>query len=356
MAQRRARPALERAAGLGDRAGGGEVAGSQRGEQALERRPPRAEADDDEARVRHLGEHERPRRGEQVDALGDDELADEEDVAVAPEVEPGQRAPGGGLVAREGMVLLDRRGGAQARGERGHLGRRLGGRAGTELGDVDPGRAEEGAGGERVVAHRRPQALGRVARADEHGARAGQPLGGRGQEARAIALDRVLERAAVDLDRVRDLAGQGAREDGRAHDQVVGQRDVGPRPRDDVADGGDVGGHVGLDLLLAAVGEGAGLHARVAIGHVDREQPADVRPPRRHAHGRAQHLDTGLAVLPRPHGVDERQLVRSPLLRDEVDGRSGACQRRGQARVVDVGAGAVQQVAVEDEDPHRRRI
>ena len=71
-----------------------------------------------------------------------------------------------------------------------------------------------------------------------------EPLAGGGQEAR-MRLDRVLQRAAVDLDRV---GHAGARErpgeDQRAHHQVVGQRDVRARPCDDLAHGRDVALHV----------------------------------------------------------------------------------------------------------------
>ena len=61
-----------------------------------------------------------------------------------------------------------------------------------------------------------------------------------GQEAGGVRLDRVLERAAVDLHREGIAVGQRPREDRGAHDQVVGQRDLdrararrrrGPRSR-----------------------------------------------------------------------------------------------------------------------------
>ena len=78
--------------------------------------------------------------------------------------------------------------------------------------------------GQRRVVHHLPQPLGRVARADQHGARARQALGGVGQEALAVRRDRVGQRAAVDLHRVGRV--EPARQDHRAHDQVVGQADL----------------------------------------------------------------------------------------------------------------------------------
>ena len=88
MAQRRSRAALELAPGLRDGADGVAVAVGQRVEQRQQAVAEAAEADDHQPR---LG-HERPRRQQQVDPLGDDELADEADVAVAGEVEPAQGA------------------------------------------------------------------------------------------------------------------------------------------------------------------------------------------------------------------------------------------------------------------------
>ena len=97
------------------------------------------------------------------------------------------------------------------------------------------------------------------------------------------------------------------------------------------------------------------LEPLVAIGDVDRQQVADVRPPRRHADGLAQDLDLRRAVVPRADRVDEWQLCGTAVLADEVDLGAGAGERRGQPGVVDVRAGSAQQVAVEDEDAHRAR-
>ena len=65
--------------------------------------------------------------------------------------------------------------------------------------DVDPRRPETRSAGQAVrVVDRGPQALGGVPRADQHAARGGEALARVGQEAR-VGLDRVLQRAAVDL-------------------------------------------------------------------------------------------------------------------------------------------------------------
>src|SRR5207244_2829519 len=80
---RRARAALELAAGLGEGDRAVEVA---RGQRRLERLEPLAvgpEADDDEPRLRDARQDERPGGEQQVDALADDQLADEDDEPVA---------------------------------------------------------------------------------------------------------------------------------------------------------------------------------------------------------------------------------------------------------------------------------
>ena len=107
------------------------------------------------------------------------------------------------------------------------------GARGAKLGDVDAGRAEARLAprspGSSSAAHR----LSAVWREPTSTPRApARPSRAAGQEAR-VRLDRVLERAAVDLHRVRDAgARERPREDQRAHDEVVGQRDVRPRARE----------------------------------------------------------------------------------------------------------------------------
>jgi hypothetical protein len=155
----------------------------------------------------------------------------------------------------------------------------------------------------------------------------------------------------VDLGGVGHVA-QRAGEHERAHDEMVGQRDVRRRARDHVLHRGDVGIDVARDLRVGAVREGACLHALVAVGHVDRQQVADVRPPDRHADRLAQHLDPVATVDPGAHRVDEGQLVGAALLAQEVDDDAASRERGAHARVVDVRAGPAQQVAVEDEHPH----
>ena len=103
-----------------------------------------------------------------------------------------------------------------------------------EPGHVDARRAEARPSGQGRVVHLRPEALGRVAGAYEHPARAREALDRERLEAR-VRLDRVLQRAAVDLHRVRDGVTERAGEDRRAHHEVVGERDVHARPRDDLA-------------------------------------------------------------------------------------------------------------------------
>ena len=97
-----------------------------------------------------------------------------------------------------------------------------------------------------------------------------------GQEPR-VRLDRVLQRRAMDLDRVRDPgARQRPREDRRAHDQMVGERHVRARAGGDIRHGGHVVGDVAVELGVAEVLERARLDVLVAVGHVHGQQPADV--------------------------------------------------------------------------------
>ena len=105
-----------------------------------------------------------------------------------------------------------------------------------------------------------------------------QPLARVRHEPLGVALDDVLERAAVDLHRVRDAERpERAGEDHRPHDEVVGQRDVGAHALGDLADGGDVALDVALELLVGAVQERLGVEALVAVVDVDGQQVADVR-------------------------------------------------------------------------------
>jgi hypothetical protein len=145
-----------------------------------------------------------------------------------------------------------------------------------------------------------------------------------------MGLDRVFERAAVDLDRVGHPAAQAPREDRRAHHEVVGQRHIGPHALGHLADGCHVGGEIVLELRLGELGVGLGLEALVAVGHVDRQHTADV--------GHV-HLHAG-------------QRRRVAVLAEQVHLVAEAGERRRELGVVDVGAGPAQEVTVEDEDAH----
>ena len=233
-----------------------------------------------------------------------------------------ERAAGRRLVAGEGVVAprrspaAARRAASAAHPGRGLRARRAGGTPATST----PGRPEARAGGQAVVVHRRPQALGGVARADEDRARAGaRPSRASGQEALGVALDDVLERAAVDLHRVGDVVAERAGEDDRAHHEVVGQRDVGPRARGDVADGGDVARRRSArSPRRCSRGTACAVDALVAVGDVDGQQVADVRPPRRHADGLAQDLDPRLR---RPPTCRRRRRTAAPA--GGAPGRAG---------------------------------
>ena len=224
------------------------------------------------------------------------------DVAVAGEVEPAQRAGGRPpRVAREGALAAVVR---RWPSRRSISAATPAAAASSRAAELVRRRRRAGPGG-CARAGRRPASPPTATRpcgASRRGrARAPrQALARPGQEALGIALDDVLQRAAVDLHRVGHVAAEPAGEDRRAHDEVVGERHVGPRARADVAHRGDVGLHVGLDLGVAALQQRARLEALVAVGDVDGQQARrcpGATPSRGPA--RAASSTRSRAVLPR---------------------------------------------------------
>src|SRR5207247_1789387 len=86
---------------------------------------------------------------------------------------------------------------------------------------------------------------------------------------------------------------------------------------------------------------------------VDGQGLADVRQVGRALDRLADGLDFEPSPVPAPDRVDERKLARVAVLAEQMDLVAEADEGGGQRRVVDVAAGAAQQVAMEDEDPHR---
>jgi hypothetical protein len=169
-----------------------------------------------------------------------------------------------------------------------------------------------------------------------------------------VRLDRVLQRAAVDLDRVRHARlGQRSREHDRAHHQVVGERHVRPRALGHLADRGHVGLEVAVELRLRQVLERAGVEALVAVGDVERQHAADVGPVDGGPGGLAPDLDGQRAAVPVARGVDPVERERVAVLAQQVDLVPAPHERLRQRRVVDVRAGPGEQIAVEDEHAHR---
>ena len=156
----------------------------------------------------------------------------------------------------------------------------------------------------------------------------------------------------MDLHRVRHRIAQGAGEDRRAHHEVVHQRDVRTCALDDLAHGGDVRLQIAVQLVLGELLERAGLDAVVAIGDVDGQQAAEVRAVDRGLCRRAPLLDAQSAGVPVARRIHPLQLERRALLAEQVQLVPGTHQRRPELGVVDVGARAVEQVPVEDEDAH----
>ena len=170
---------------------------------------------------------QRPRRQQQVDPLGDDELADEAHVAVVDEVQPAQRvaatsasrakapSPLSASLAASRPISAATPAAASSRGRNSSTS--------------TPGGPSRVRSGRLVVLHRREQRLAGVARADEHPRAPARPSRAHGRKRVRVALDDVLQRAAVHLDRVGHVAAEPAGHDRRPHDEVVGQRHVGPR-------------------------------------------------------------------------------------------------------------------------------
>ncbi len=148
------------------------------------------------------------------------------------------------------------------------------------------------------------------------------------------------------------LVGERSGEDRGAHHQVVGERDIGLHAPHQLAHGGHVGVDVALDLLFAAAREGARFDPLVRILDVHRQQPADLGPVGGAAHRLAQRAHPQLSLLPLPDGVDEGLALGVAVLAEQVHLVAEAHKRPREARVVDVGARAREQVAVEDQDAY----
>ncbi len=105
-----------------------------------------------------------------------------------------------------------------------------------------------------------------------------------------------------------------------------------PASRGDLADGGDVGLDVAVQLGLGQLREGLDLEALVGIFDVDGQQAVDVG---------VVDLDT----------LD----LRLAVLAEQVHLMAQLGQGASEIGVVDVAAGAAQHVAVEEENTHRSR-
>ena len=338
----------------GDPPRGVHVAGVERREQVLDHLASLAERDHEQPRARVGPNDERPRREQQVESLGADQLSDED--------RPGAIRSGPALQSRGGhrsvLAPLPRPGPRRdLRGQGAHRGDRVGRRCGGEQPRVHPGRPESRLGGQLGVVERLPQDIRSVPRADQDARRGVGALARVGQEPAGVLPHGELERAAVDDGRESHPA---AGEDQRAHHEVVRERCVDPASRrDDVGRRGDVGGDVGVELVVGELGERLDLEALVAVVHVHGEKPADVRDVGGDGAGMyATGLGLGganpeLSPFPVARSIDPRQLSRAAVLAHQVDVVAESRERLREARVVDVAAGPAQQIAVEDQYPPR---
>ena len=263
-----------------------EVAAREVGRELLEPGAEAAEPDDDEPRVGHAGEHERPRGEQQLDALGGDQLADEDDEAVALGVEACQRVGGRRRVAGErGRPPCLRGPSARARRAPPRPARAAAGSRGPNCSMSTPGgpsRVRRSSSGSSIAAHR----LSAVWREPTSTPRArARPSRAYGRK-RGCGLTVYSSAEPWIFDGVGDVEPrQPAREHDRAHHEVVGERDVRPRALGDLADRGDVALQVGVELGVGELGERPGLDAVVAVGDVDGQQAADVGAVDRRARG-----------------------------------------------------------------------
>ena len=221
------------------------------------------------------GVDERPGGEQQVDALGDDQLADEDHTRPLALREPVDRVGRGGGVAIPARARdpLDEL--AQARGQRLERDRALRRRHRGEEVRIHARRSEPDLGvGGRVV-DRLAQALGDVAGADQDPGGAIAGLLRVGPEPVEVGEHGVGEVGAVNRERV---AEPGAAEDHGAHDQVVGDRGVDtPERLDQLGDRRHVHLDVAVELGVGELAEGLHLEALVLVVDEDRQQAADVR-------------------------------------------------------------------------------
>ena len=278
-----------------------QLAVDQRGAQALEPCAVGAEADDHEPRARHALEHERPRGEQQVDALADDQLADERDEHVALGVagvaarsrRPARRARSRLLrpqAARPAERRLRSHGRppprfrrqphARPRAPRARAGppRRPRARGGGSA--RRPRRAGRGACAARCSgspsARHRLAAVWReptsTAAAPARPSRAAsRKRSGCGLTVYSSALPWTLTAYGTSLRRALARGSPAPSRDGWRAPAAGGPA------LDSSRDGRDVRGDVARDLEIAALGERARLDALVAVGDVHRQQAADVR-------------------------------------------------------------------------------
>ena len=219
---------------------------------------------------------QRPGGNQEIGALGDDQLADEDHPRARGGRELAQRPHRRAAVPSQSLFLPATA--ADPGRERLNGRQRIGGLAGPECRGVDAGGPEPRLGLQIETRQRPPEALGGVARANQHRRGTGGSLLGVRQEAR-VGLHRVLERRAVDLG---GEAQARSSEDQRPHHEMVGERRVGiAGVAGNVLDRVDVGRDVAIELGVAELGECLHLEARVVVVDIDRKQTADVGPDRR---------------------------------------------------------------------------
>jgi hypothetical protein len=160
----------------------------------------------------------------------------------------------------------------------------------------------------------------------------------------------------VDLDRIGDAASQRAGQDHRAHHQVVREGPVRLDRRDDVANGGGVCRDVMFDLTVCQLRKGARVESLVVIGHIDRQEAADVREVSSTADRTARDLDVQPPVTPAADGIHEIEFRRVPFLAQQMYLVAEIDQPPGQLRIVDITSCAPQEVAMEYQNAHSHHV
>src|SRR5664279_5121084 len=111
-----------------------------------------------------------------------------------------------------------------------------------------------------------------------------------------------------------------------------------------------------FDLTVCQLRKGARVESLVVIGHIDRQEAADVREVSSTADRTARDLDVQPPVTPAADGIHEIEFRRVPFLAQQMYLVAEIDQRPGQLRIVDITSCAPQEVAMEYQNAHSHHV